>query len=34
MKTKDRSGEPGNEAGMCLKTKEIPDKSGNVVENK
>jgi len=34
LKTKERCGKSGWEAGMCLKTKEIRSKSGNVVEKK
>jgi hypothetical protein len=34
LKTKDRCGKSGNEAGMLLITKEISAESGNVVENK
>jgi hypothetical protein len=33
LKTKDRCGKPGAEAGMSMKTKEIRVKSGNVTEN-
>jgi hypothetical protein len=32
LKTKDRCGKPGAEAGMSMKTKEIPIRCGNVVE--
>ena len=32
MKTKDRCGKLGNEAGMYMKTREIEAESGNVVE--
>jgi hypothetical protein len=34
MKIKDRCGKLGNEAGISLKTKNLPANSGNVVENK
>jgi hypothetical protein len=34
LKIKGRCGKSGAEAGMCLKTKEIRSKSGNVVEKK
>jgi hypothetical protein len=34
VKTKERCGKLGKEAGMLLKTKEIASKSGNVIENK
>jgi hypothetical protein len=34
MKTKDRCGEFGSQAGISMKTKEIPEICGNVVENK
>jgi hypothetical protein len=34
LKTKDRCGKPGGEAGMSMKTKGISVKSGNVVETK
>jgi hypothetical protein len=34
LKTKHRRGKGEAEAGMCLKTKEIRSKSGNVVEKK
>jgi hypothetical protein len=33
LKTKDRCGKLGDEAGMSLKTKEILAKCGNVIEN-
>jgi hypothetical protein len=33
LKTKDRRGKPGAEAGISMKTKEISVDSGNVVEN-
>jgi hypothetical protein len=33
MKTKDRCGKPGPEAGTSMKTKEISVNSGNVIEN-
>jgi hypothetical protein len=34
MKTKERCGKRGNEAGMCMKTKKLADKSGNIIDNK
>jgi hypothetical protein len=34
VKTKDRCGKLGDEAGMCVKTKDLANKSGNVVEKK
>jgi hypothetical protein len=34
MKTKDRFGKLGNEAGMYVKTKDLSDQGGNVIENK
>jgi hypothetical protein len=34
MKTKERCGKLGSEAGICMKTKEILADSRNVVENK
>jgi len=33
LKTKDRRGKPGAEAGMSMKKKEISVKNGNVIEN-
>jgi hypothetical protein len=33
LKTKERRGKPGAEAGMSMKTNEISVKSGNVIEN-
>jgi hypothetical protein len=33
LKTKDRCGRPGEEAGMSMKTNEISVKSGNIIEN-
>jgi hypothetical protein len=34
LKTKDRCGKPGGEAGMSFKTQELSSLSGNVVETK
>jgi hypothetical protein len=34
MKKKGRCGKLRNEAGMYMKTKDLANKSGNVVENK
>jgi hypothetical protein len=34
LKTKDRCGKPGREAGMSMKTKEISAQRGNVTETK
>jgi hypothetical protein len=34
LKKKDGVGKLGNEAGMSMKTNEIPEKSWNVAENK
>ena len=34
LKTKERRGKPGAEAGMSMKTNEISVENGNVVETK
>jgi hypothetical protein len=34
MKTKDRLGKPGREAGMCMKTHDLASYGGNVIEKK